>query len=328
MWALINKTPFSAGKAFERDRVGHEVLCLAVRATLKARDDGFWMPCDEQIPISLAPQLGDEEMIADADIIPFLPGAEVLVRGTVRGPLPPEGQSARISVGDIEHHIRLWPARQARLVRRRVLVEDIASSDFGLTWSNAAGGVLPNGKLHPANPVGTGLTFPENEEPVALPRILAPDDRPEALKPTTHPVSVGPIHRHWSPRLEAAGTYDSEWQETQAPCLPKDFDPSFYFSAPPPLRQSQPFQGNELLEVSGFGTSPAINMRLPSVVLTSITEIGIERVERRPALHRITIDIDTETVDLLWLASIPCDGRDHLIRRSTLRLKQVSRIAL
>ena len=328
MWALHNKTPFAAGKAFERDRDGHEVLCLAMRATLQPRGDGLWVPTEVQAPVRLAPELGETEMIADADIVPFLPGAEVTVQGTVSGELPDDGRVAQIAVGDIRHQLRLWPPMQARRDRRRVVLEHLEPADLPLTWAHAAGGPLPDGTLHPANPLGTGLIPFTEEAPTPLPRILGLTDRPDQLGPDTHPVGTGPIHRHWWPRLTAAGTYGDDWEATQAPCLPTDFDARFYFSAPPALQQAHAFRSGEPIVLTGFGEGKDMQMRLPTVLAVTMTEIGRDRIEQRMALQRIQIDLNQGTVGLLWLAAVPCDGRDHLIRASTMYLKQMSGIAL
>ncbi|MEL6888577.1 MAG: DUF2169 domain-containing protein [Pseudomonadota bacterium] len=328
MWALKNTTPFAAAKAFERDRDGHEVLCLVVRATLRPGLDELWIAEDEQLPVLMVPELGEDEMIADADIAPFMPGSEIIVRGAVDGPLPPEGRIAQVQVGNIRHQLRLWPAQQARKVKQRVVVEALDDADLTLSWTHSAGGPLPDDTLHPDNPVGTGLLPPTEDEPVLLPRILGVDDRPDALHPGTRPVGLGPIHRHWAPRLEAAGTYDAAWEDTRAPLLPHDFDPRFYFSAPPPLQQAQAFRSGEPIVLSGFGPERDMQTRLPSVVITSMTEIGRARVEQRLALQRVSVDLDAGTVGLVWQTAVPCDGQDHLIRASTLRIKQVSGIAL
>ncbi|PJI84353.1 hypothetical protein BC777_3895 [Yoonia maricola] len=331
MWALKNKTPFAAGKAFDRDREGHEVLCLALRATLIARADGLWDLSESQTPVRLAPEMAGadlDELTADSDIVPFLAGAEITVSGTVRKDIPQDGSLAHIGVGNIAQDMQFWPARQARRVQDRVVVENLYEDRLPLTWSQSAGGQRDDGSLHPSNPVGCGFLTPAGSDPVMLPRVLAPQDQPNPLlDPQTHPVGCGPIHRHWAPRLTDAGTYDAAWQDQRAPLLPLDFKPDFYHAAPPGLRQAQAFQGNETLNLVGFGEGQNLSHKLPAIRAESFTDIGVDRIDVPLDLRRIDVDLDLGTVGLLWLAALPCDGQDHLIHSSTIYLRQVSGIA-
>lgn len=329
MWALKNKTPFAAGKAFDRDKDGHEVLCLALKASLVPRPDGLWDLAEQQDPVLLAPVLGDAVMVADSDIVPFLPGSEVTMRGTVPADVAARRQIATLSLGGMTQSLRFWPAQQMIREGRRTRIRTMESEDLPLCWTRSAGGPSPDGTLHPANPVGCGLSPPAaSGEAVPLPRILAPDDRPDRLTQNVQPVGLGPIHRHWAPRLMDAGTYDDGWQSTRAPRLPRDFNPAYHFSAPPALRQPEPLRGGETLALSGFGNLADWQMRLPTAMLESSTLLGSNQVSQRLDLRRVVINLDAQRVNLLWLAAVPCDGQDHLIKSSTLRIRQLSGVVL
>ena len=60
MWALVNRTPFAADRAFVRDRDGAEVWIVAVKGTFTFNWDGSVEVAEDQAKVCLAPEHNGE----------------------------------------------------------------------------------------------------------------------------------------------------------------------------------------------------------------------------------------------------------------------------
>lgn len=92
MWEVDNKTPFATAGYFVRDKAGAEHWCVAVRGLFDVRPDGMVALAQDQEPVRLAPVYAGEnaeELIAETDIMPFRPRADVLLSGKA---IAPEGK--------------------------------------------------------------------------------------------------------------------------------------------------------------------------------------------------------------------------------------------
>ncbi len=152
MWAVDNRTPFAAQGSFLRDRHGVEHWVVAVRACFSLRADGLLDVAPEPPPVRLVGEYVDgqaREMKAAADIAPFRPAADILVRGIACAPGEAVRRTCavRVRVGAIEKRARVSGRRVLRRTggRRGRLTLD-GPEDFAgvrLVWRAALGGVDP-----------------------------------------------------------------------------------------------------------------------------------------------------------------------------------------
>jgi len=337
MWTLRNRTPFAAASAFERDRDGREVWAMAVRARFDLGAGGEGLPlCADQPDIVRVPVYGGPEdaiLRADTDFVPFLPGTDILLSGTVRPPAPGlDCLPLSLSVGPVTVEADLFGPRVAeRGWRRWSLVEAEPVCDTPLDWTMAWGGKGPT-RREPgilANPVGMGFGLLAGREAprgtrVDLPRLVSRGDDLLAASNAARPRGFGPVHRAWEPRLTHAGTYDAAWEQDRAPLLPKDFNELFHHSAPPDLCTPAPLKGGEAVALEGFRAEGPLRFRLPQAVLVARTNLGRDRIESRFRLARVEIDLEAMALGLLWIASVPCNGREEDLDGSQIELRQIA----
>lgn len=120
------------------------------------------------------------------------------------------------------------------------------------------------------------------------------------------PVSFGPLPR-WHPhRAACAGTYDARWQAEHFPYLPADFDFAFYQSAQPDLTAPGWLNGDEPVILLGCLPMGRLETLLPSIRLLSILTGHNGLSQSAPLrLDTVTIDLDSETVQLVWRYAVP-----------------------
>lgn len=317
MWELRNRTPFLTVQAFDRDEEGREVLCVALRGSFRPGPADLCLLAPDQAPPLLAPTYDGDALLYDADIVPFMPGAEVTVHGYA-DPVVKTSRLASISLGALTKTVALHP-RLKRTAGGHIESHPDAAP-LSLDWSQSLGGDDTAGERHPANPIGRGLGARDG----LLPRITAATESP--AKATTV-IGLGPVQRHWEPRLSSAGSYDDAWARDRAPLLPADFNRRYHHAAPPDQCISAPLKGGERLKVEGFVADGDFEVRLPQVVIEIQAEFAAAPETARAQLHRVRVYPDRNRFDLLWLATVPCGGRDHLLRRTTVRLRQSTGIS-
>src|SRR5262249_34707265 len=127
-----------------------------------------------------------------------------------------------------------------------------------LVWERAYGGVAANSTeqkpvFDVRNPIGCGF---ENDPGVAvgrpLPNIEDPGQPLTRLSDRPRPMGVGPVARHWQPRVRFAGTYDEAWTRQRAPLWPDDFDERFFCGAPSYLQAFPHLTGGEQVWLTGL----------------------------------------------------------------------------
>lgn len=329
MWQLLDRTPFATLSSFARDVNGREVWCVAVRATFEIQFGGRLRLAEVQEPVVLSPEYTGEDdalLHSDSDIMPFVPGTEAILRGTVRAPeealaeLPVE-----MRVGEICKRALIVGPREAQRsllgwsVSRRAPVEDTP-----LDWMHAVGGRSSVDETHwdMRNPVGRGFDRKHSRGiplgyRIHLPQILDPID-------VDPPVGFGPIHRHWAPRAALAGTFDSAWEIDRAPLLPEDHDIRFGYSAPLDQTTASPLRGGETVLLRGFSAEGPIQFELPQIVLAMNVRFGTRAQSCGFALTRIEIDLDHNRLGMVWNATFDVNGRDEKLRGGRVWLKQMA----
>ncbi len=315
MWAIENQTSFSAERAFLRDVDGAEVWIVVVRGTYDVRPDGRLELADEQVPVAMAPEfLGDPSSSGlrwDSDLVLIKPTTDVVVLGQAYAP-PLEKVielDVSLEVGSLRKSLRVVGDR--RWVRQGddlVLTDPEPFASMPLVWERAYGGTDER-----RNPIGTGFA----QEREDLEDRLAPNILPAEGDEST-PAGLGPIPRHWEPRLTYAGTYDDNWQQTRMPVLPEDFDVRFFQCAPADQQPEEPLRGGERVALRNLTMGGELSFELPLVRLGFQTTFFDEVVEHRATLHTVIIEPDLPRLQMVWQARLDCHPRVYKLLKTTI----------
>jgi hypothetical protein len=335
MWQIDDRSPFASLGYFVRDRHGLEHWVVALRARFEVRAGRLLAVAEPQEPVRIAPQYRDpdaQELAAEADFAPFRPRVDLTVSGSA---CLPEGQPAvrfdvRVNVGTFEKRARVFTERMVRVRPGRFDVEwGEPVSRVDLSWRSSLGGrdlLAPSdAEHHPFNPIGKGWTEQWQALPIGtelpMPAVEDPDRPVVPGRPLPAPHGFGPLQPSWRPRRDYAGTYDDVWRERLAPLAPEDFSEAFHQAAP--ADQVLDLRGGEPVEIEGLHPDGPYAFRLPELILDATTRIGAARVPGRFRLVAVALEASNKVVEMVWNASIPCHGRDHLVRDATVWLRQM-----
>jgi hypothetical protein len=119
-------------------------------------------------------------------------------------------------------------------------------------------------------------------------------------------VAFGPLPR-WSPaRARHIGTCDERWRREEFPYLPADFDFAFYQSAQPDLIAPGWLQGDEPITLAGCHTTGRVDSQLPGIRLLALLTDEQGHSQPEPLrLDTVNIDLDNDSVQLIWRRSVP-----------------------
>lgn len=274
---FVNRTDVSAGWTMGFDRDGRELVIVVVKATFAIPSNGEEPSlAEEQAPLVAADQFTGEPGLSaplyECDYAHRKPMCDVLVNGSAYAP---RGKKAsRVTVG-----MRVGP-----MVKSFVVVGDrvwrsgitgIRATEpqpfdvMSISYDNAFGGVddsnAASGKTISFldNPVGRGYShFKDNIDGKALPNTEELDGRVTSPDGSYRPMALGPIGRHWRPRVQYAGTYDQSWVDNRAPFWPDDFDYRFFQSAPPDQQIPYPTGGEDVV-LNNLTPAGHVAFRLP-----------------------------------------------------------------
>lgn len=106
--------------------------------------------------------------------------------------------------------------------------------------------------------------------------------------------------------MAQAGTYDAKWQAEHFPYLPADFDFAFYQSAQAELTAPGWLDGDEPIVLLGCLPMGRLETVLPGIRILSILTGQDGLSQPAPLrLDTVSIDLDTETVQLVWRYAVP-----------------------
>lgn len=325
MWQLINQTPFSAERGFARDRDGAEFWLVAVRGTFSIQPDGSCQLAASQTPALRGPRYqGDPNASSlryEADVLLRKRTTDVLLHGHAYAPggVAVTELSVALRVGTLAKTLlvrgdRVWRAYPVELGPPEPFVK------MPLVYERAFGGIDPEQRARDGrNPIGTGFALDAGALPgTRAPNIQYPGDSDAR---SMRPAGFGPIARHWSPRLEQAGTYDASWVERRQPLVPEDFDDRFYQAAPEDQQTPQFLRGGERVELTNLSAEGTLRFRLPRVPLTSVVTIGRRRNFHPLSLHTVAIEPDERRVILVWHLHVFCHHDIYALRETRVFLK-------
>ncbi len=262
---------------------------------------------------------GDETYLDDigrslmysTDLVPSKERGEVLVYATCHVPdeHPRPSHDVSIEVGPIH--------KSLHVTGPRVFVEDGKLAAVGRTapftvmpirWEFAFGGLA-----FAPNPLGSGIDLVPDEHGRSyrhLPCIEYHDSRMTSVSDRPTPAGFGPIAPNWMPRTKLQGTRDQRWAAFRAPLPPKDFDASFYNSAPTDQQLKKGFfHGDEPIQMVGLHRGHDHYLTaLPGkrVRVFALLEGNAAKGEA-PHFGEVAVDLDTIHIDadkeemvLLW----------------------------
>jgi uncharacterized protein YjbI with pentapeptide repeats len=322
---FLNQTPFEfALTPWEADP-GRWRLTLIVKGTFDLAPDGVAVPAAEQ-----RPPTGDEPYPDVDDDLPqsirypsdfafAKPQADILLAGTCHAPqnTPAPMCKATIGVGTFEKSVLVFGARHWEHVFGLLptATEPEPFSSVELRYENSYGG--PG--FQP-NPIGRGRE--KIEGPHGARRPLPLMEPPEALSSAhgtaNRPVGFGPLHDSWPPRREKTGTYKADWLKKRWPCLPVDFDWSFFNAAPPDQQLDGFLTGDEPLFFENLHPVHArYRARLPGTRVRCFLRTTAEPTASAPPwieapmrLDTLWADMDAEQVALVWRGHVPVTSAD------------------
>ncbi len=251
------------------------------------------------------------------------PGTDVILLGHAH---PPRDRSATHSdvslrVGSVVKTVRAYGFRvwqtgtfgglkpgPARPIREPIpLIYELAWGGTDLTDEKK-----PLGE--PRNYVGRGIS--RDQKLLVDTPAAQLEDPAHPLDGRSHvPAAFNPIHRHWQPRAQYAGTYDQEWMDSRMPLLPADFDVRYHICVPPDQWSEVPLRGDEPFEISGATEEGIWRFQLPRVVLGFSSFLDGKRTEHRTHLDTVLIDADARRVELTWRAAIPLPRKYEMLER-------------
>lgn len=320
MWALRNRTVYTAERNWTRDKQGVHHWLVAVKATFDIRPGGKLALSDTQLPPLLAPEFRGEpaksSLRLDSDLLAVKPGTDVLVDGCAHAPKGRPAPTVPVSlrIGDIDKTLVVHgPRAYYRGAAGMTTTSPIPFVTQPIHYEWAFGGTDTSHadprrhRIDPRNPVGKGFAVdPTRLERQPAHAIEYPNRAPEKAGPA----GFGPVCSHWSPRLERAGTYDAHWEKSKKPLLPEDYDERFALSAPEDQLARRPLRGGETLTLVNLTPSGAERFDLPRVSLVFTTKIAGRAEEHGATLATVFVDAEAAQLSLVWQGELRVPARD------------------
>jgi len=336
MWLLDNSTPFSAERTWVRDRDGAEIWLVAVRGSFLIKPDGQQVLDDNQKAVSRVPTFSGEpglsSLVDECDLVHTKTRTDVLVHGIAYSPTgkPVTSVDVRLKLASVDKTLRVKGDRRwERSISGVNLGPPEPFETMPIVYERAFGGTdqkAPDPREHDwesRNPVGTG--FATRKEHLIDQRAPNVEDPRVPYQDWRHglPAGFGPIARHWSPRVELAGTYDKQWESARKPLVPDDFDDRFYQCAPDGQQTNGFLKGGEVMELYNMTPGGYLRFQLPRVGFGLRTQFydGSE-VQHRAVLHTLIVYPHKGSFQLVWHSQLPCHHKVNKLKITDVSLKE------
>lgn len=328
---LVNESPFAAQELFLADEDGRDLLAVVVKATYVISDANTLALAEEQVAVNMAGTFyGDPEtssMRFEPEIAPMKMGTDVVLVGHAHPDRPGARQvDVGFQIGPVRSAVRVFGDRRWYSKMGFNRISDPSPIErIPLQWERAFGGwdrTSENPDKHRVekrNPAGVGFRsglLAGLMEGAPLPNLEDPRHLITDLKDKPPPAGFGFIGPHWEPRVQYAGTYDEQWQETRMPFLPKDFDRRFYNAAPPGQVVKAFLRGDEPVVVANASPGPWLKFNLPGEPPPHVTLVVQDQKDQHlePVLDTVILDTDAMHVLLLWRAHAALPGGPHSVQ--------------
>ncbi|HYO59313.1 DUF2169 domain-containing protein [Archangium sp.] len=314
MWAIKDKTPYASERTWIRDKSGAHRWIVAVKATFDIGVDGAVRLADEQVPPRFVPEHHGEpansSLRYEADLVSEKSTTDILLNAHAHAPggKPTRTVTVAFRVGTLTKELRVHGSRVFyRPLWGMALSDPLPFVERPIMYEWAYGGTDTcdsdphNHGMDRRNPVGKGFATCEKN---LLGQPGWSIEYPRGNPADTGPAGFGSIASHWSPRLEFAGTYDREWEQTRKPLMPLNYDERFVLCAPSDQRPPKHLTGGEPVALVNLTPQGLLRFTLPKVFLTFTTRFG-RRVEEHPGkLATVLIEPQQMRVILCWQTSL------------------------
>jgi hypothetical protein len=335
MWLLNNLTPFTAERTWVRDENGAEVWIVAVKGSFLIEADGRQVAKSEQAEVLRVPVFRGEpersSLFGECDLLHKKLHTDVLVEGDAV--VPHESAAGfvdiRLRVANIDKTLRVYGERYISTAMGLSLSDPEPFYRMPIIYERSFGGTDQKDedpRRHawaPRNPVGVGFAVQKQH----LEATLAPNVEYPSLPFRNWEIGreagLGPIARHWSPRVQCAGTYDDRWDQARKPLLPADFNPMFYQCAPEDQQTSEFLRGGETVEVFNMTPEGHLSFPLPRITFDIETRFYDGTESRHEAvLHTLLLLPNKREFQMVWHSQLPCHHRVNKLEVTTVTLKR------
>ncbi|UUM32456.1 DUF2169 family type VI secretion system accessory protein [Vibrio japonicus] len=317
LWDIEENRELSLKGRFQRDENGDEVWVVVAKRSwqLKGSD---WYELEESEIFDDPQYLGESghsAMKVDHEFSYTKANTDVLIFGKARslGKKPVVYQECRVLIdGHIDktlaiHGERVWVEHgsSVTLSNPRPFIEK------DIDYSCSIGGDI-------RNRIGGGIASSNRELlKQKVPSIFYPREDWNATGSRVRVAGFGPVPPFFESRQKLAGTFDEEWLENRKPMLPLDFDKQFYQSAPKDQQCQGYLEGGERLVMSGFCHDDAISFRIPKDKYQAIATFKDGSYQADMAIYTVFVDSENKKISISYTASIPCQGKEHLLLSTT-----------
>ncbi len=317
MWALINRTPLAAERTWVRDKDGHHLWVVVVKATYDLDDRGALTLADEQPAPLREPKYsgkpGQSSIRFDTDMLEPKPTTDILVNATSHAPggTPTKTVEVSLRIDGVEKTLLVHGPRVYWQSRRGVAPsapQPFVNHPIVYEWAYGGTDLSdPDTRKHRMdlrNPVGRGLAT----RPQTL--IHQPAHRIEYPRAEDEPAGFCAIASHWSPRLELAGTYDAAWDKSRRPLLPRDYDARARLCAPADQRPATHLRGGEIIVLGNLTPRGSLAITLPRISLEFMTHVGVGKRAHEAQLGTVIIEPEQRSVALVWHTALAVGPRE------------------
>jgi hypothetical protein len=334
---IVNGTKGAMELFLATNAEGQRSAVVAVKRTyvLPEHDGDRMRLARTQLPLLVADAVDDPTAplaaSIESDFAPAKSRCDVIVVGHVQPPAgtAPTTMQVAVQVGAMQKAVRVVGNRrwERRITGGVAASEPETIGRIPLTYAYAFGGMHTldaDGTamdVYAPNPAGRGYAGPRARSHVVglpLPNLEAPDAAVTRPDGRWVPSAFGPVPRIAASRAALAGTYDAGWRDERFPEIPADFDPRFWQSAPVD-QQIDPPRGGEAVVLEQLHPERArIECRLPRLEMPMLVlKRGNRTMEPVAQVDTLVIDIDAETVTVVWRAAIP-------VQRSLLEIETIA----
>lgn len=320
------------------DLDGNEVAVVIVKGTFGINPDDSLGVKDAQPPIVEVDTFwGDENtssLKVEQEIAPSKTCTDVTLNAVARAPEQEALPEWPVSV-DVkdrvfyEFYVR-GPSEWRKDRGKWRLTDPEPVTEVPIRYELAYGGSAPTDEgpeFYEFNPVGKGFVndkLLKQDDPIPAPQI---GDIAEFMAGDIHANmtvhGLGPVAKAWLPRRSEAGTFDTAWQNTRHPRMPKDYSFAFWSGAPKRLQLTPYLTGGERFSFKGFRHDPEpYGFTLPMVDVVAhkdnadgpkaplyLTDVQINIADSDLAEHRVHliwrgIFADPDEIEALHIAAV------------------------
>lgn len=331
MWQIENKTPFLAQGLFSRDLKGGEVWIVIIKGTFQIYSTGKVLLASQQENIHSAPVYhGDPKSTSlryESDCVFRKINTDILLNGNAHAGRKVPFLDTALKVGLVTKRIRVFGDRYWKKTFSGLTASKPEPFEVQpIQYEYAFGGKdrMPNGEEEwdIRNPVGLGFfCTSKNAAESKLPNLEYPNQLITSWRQRPSPAGFAPILASWSPRRELAGTFDDEWQKTQSPLLPVDFQEAFFQSSPKDQQVPGFLKGGEKVTLLNLSAHGFLEFRIPRVHLFLKTKFKKICLDHKPVIHTVMVEPDQKRIILTWHSMVPCHHHEQSLEGTQITFK-------